>query len=92
MNYPQHYAVEDYTTRAGWNAAADPNVNVNAGGQPPTVEAFWQDMMWDTFPQDMPDNPAGFGEGIDSVDWWQQVDSSAGNVHQWSHWSQDGNN
>jgi hypothetical protein len=63
-NFPPHYGVEEYTSIPGWG--------VNTNGQAATVEDFWQDMMWENFPRDMPDSTATFAEGIDSVDWWQQ--------------------
>ncbi|CAK1361704.1 Lactose regulatory protein LAC9 [Cercospora beticola] len=42
------------------------------------VNQFWDEMMWDTFPTDMPDNST-FVDGMGQDDWWPQQQD-------WTQW------
>lgn len=43
------------------------NLNVEAA-----INEFWDGMMWESFPGDLPD-AANFAESMEAMDWWQQT-------------------
>ncbi|KAF7195706.1 Lactose regulatory protein LAC9 [Pseudocercospora fuligena] len=59
----------------------------NGWGISPNGEAamneFWDDMMWDTFPSDVPNSASANFEGIAQTDWWPQVNGD----QDWAQWN-----
>ncbi|SMQ47401.1 unnamed protein product [Zymoseptoria tritici ST99CH_3D7] len=81
---PSEYQPQENSARQGWD------VTTSSGAAVIPDEFFWNDMMWDTLPQNMPDLPPNLGEGIDVVDWWQNGYDTGPDAQSWSQWPQDG--
>ncbi|EME86157.1 uncharacterized protein MYCFIDRAFT_161751 [Pseudocercospora fijiensis CIRAD86] len=59
----------------------------NGWGSSPNWEAdmneFWDDLMWDTFPSDVPNSASANFDSIAQTDWWLQVNGD----QDWAQWN-----
>ncbi|KAK4632622.1 Lactose regulatory protein LAC9 [Fulvia fulva] len=79
---PNHMALNapDMVQNYAFMPARAWNMSPNAEA---AMNEFWDDMMWDTLPTDLPDT-SNFVENMEGGEWWQQP------TQDWSHWN--GNN